>query len=209
MGHFSDVCHPIRHVYISRGENLTAVTWNSTMNKRGLDKSTTLLGLMKCAEYCDFKFVSRAKREAECGENIVPDVLSRLWFLRSGVGGDLKYHIVSITVIECVLFVFVYGITTRCTSHRACVGCACMLSQVQFNEISYAGVIRDVAGFNVFFQVNCHMPVQHVYGFLHGLEMRITHEQRRRLGSCCTTRGLFVCRVCVHVVTCTAWGRGP
>jgi hypothetical protein len=44
--------------------------------------------------------------------------------------------------------------------------------------MSYVGVLENVAGFNVFFQVNCKMPMDALRSFLPGVPLRVGRSTR-------------------------------
>eukprot|EP00961_Rhodomonas_salina_P295522 3935538-Rhodomonas_salina.1 len=93
-------------------------------------------------EYWDFAFETQVNKEKACGDNSIPQILSRLWFLRSTVNQDVHYSV------------------------------------VQLNEAAYIGVLQNVSGFNVFFQVNCRMPVDTLLSFLPDISFRVPRRAR-------------------------------
>lgn len=93
-------------------------------------------------EYWKFSFESPVSKERNCGDRTIPQMLSRLWFLRDNVNADVRYSV------------------------------------VQLNDLSYIGVLENVAGFNVFFQVNCHMGMHEVLSFMHDVPLHLPRSQR-------------------------------
>lgn len=66
---------------------------------------------------------------------------------------------------------------------RDCVQEPAKFHVVQFTKLSYVGVLQNVCGFNVFFQVNASLPMTSLVSFFPGTAIRYPHSLRaaRRL----------------------------